>query len=362
MLTKTYLDMNVLEAAIARVRFVFDHFEHICVSVSGGKDSTVLFHLCLEEARRRGRKIHVFFLDQEAEYQATVDLMRLMMADPAVLCWWHQVPLLMTNATSYLQDQLYAWGEGEPWIRDKEPGAVQAIAAAHPRRFYPFFEWFEATRPGAWAFFVGLRAEEGINRFRAVTRHPGFRDVMWSSRTKSPISYKFYPLYDWGMGDVWRFILERAVPYNRIYDLKWALNKGIYNKMRVSNLIHEKSFWCLGELPQLEPETYAKLVRRLQGVHCAANHAEDDYLYAARSLPPRFLTWKDYRDWLLEALPVSAKKRGRFKKRFAGPGDEDVYQAQVKRLLLNDWEGSVPITTVAKDDKPDKFARWKRLF
>jgi predicted phosphoadenosine phosphosulfate sulfurtransferase len=268
----------------------------------------------------------------------------------------------MTNATSYMQDQLFAWGEGEPWIRDKEPNSIHAIAEDYPRRFYPFFEWFEATRPGKWAFFVGLRAEEGINRFRAVTRHPGYDGVLWSSKTKRKDKFKFYPLYDWGMGDIWRFIHERGVPYNRVYDLKWALNRGIYNTMRVSNLIHEKSFRCLGELPALEPDTYAKLVVRLRGVHCAARHADSPIIYDARVLPPEFASWKEYRDKLLETMPVDEAKRERFRKRFKGPGDEAVYQAQCKRLLIGDWEGSVPITTVKATERPDKFARYRKLF
>ena len=56
---------NVLEAARERIAGVFDDYESICVSISGGKDSTVLAHLAGAEAKRRGRKIDVFFLDEE---------------------------------------------------------------------------------------------------------------------------------------------------------------------------------------------------------------------------------------------------------------------------------------------------------
>ena len=38
---------SVLEAARERMAFVFDSFEQIIVSVSGGKDSTVMAHLAL---------------------------------------------------------------------------------------------------------------------------------------------------------------------------------------------------------------------------------------------------------------------------------------------------------------------------
>ena len=35
------LDMNVFDAALMRLDWVFDTFEQVCLSFSGGKDSTV---------------------------------------------------------------------------------------------------------------------------------------------------------------------------------------------------------------------------------------------------------------------------------------------------------------------------------
>ena len=44
--------MNVYEAAQKRLRFIFDHFDNICVSFSGGKDSGVLLSLTLDYAEK----------------------------------------------------------------------------------------------------------------------------------------------------------------------------------------------------------------------------------------------------------------------------------------------------------------------
>ena len=41
---KIFLGKNVLEAAQERIKWIFDTFEQISLSFSGGKDSTVLFH------------------------------------------------------------------------------------------------------------------------------------------------------------------------------------------------------------------------------------------------------------------------------------------------------------------------------
>lgn len=54
--------MNVLDAARARMAMVFDRFERVEVSVSGGKDSTVLLHLAQQEGLRRGRRMHAGLL------------------------------------------------------------------------------------------------------------------------------------------------------------------------------------------------------------------------------------------------------------------------------------------------------------
>jgi predicted phosphoadenosine phosphosulfate sulfurtransferase len=54
-------DKNVLCAARDRVSFLFDNFKNINVSISSGKDSTVLFFLAHQEAIKRDRKIIAFF-------------------------------------------------------------------------------------------------------------------------------------------------------------------------------------------------------------------------------------------------------------------------------------------------------------
>ena len=58
--------MNVFAAAQQRIAYIFDEFEHVMVSFSGGKDSGVVLNMTIDEARRRGRRIGVWFIDLEA--------------------------------------------------------------------------------------------------------------------------------------------------------------------------------------------------------------------------------------------------------------------------------------------------------
>jgi predicted phosphoadenosine phosphosulfate sulfurtransferase len=354
---KVYENRNVLDASRERVAMLFDNFDRICVSISGGKDSTVLLHLALQEAVKRGRKIVAFFLDQEAEYQATIDLIRLQMRLEGVIPEWFQVPLYLTNATSYSDYFLYAWGHGEQWIRPKEENSIHEVVGA-PERFYEFFPWHEKRHTGT-AYLVGLRAEEGVTRYRACTKHAGWNDLKWS--TESDGVCKFYPIYDWGVSDVWKFIYEYNLPYNKIYDLQWMAGYSIYGSMRVSNLIHEKSFKCLVDLPRFEPETYDSLCRRVSGIPTAARYATEKLVFSNKQLPSHYSTWKEFRDFLIESIHEPTHKK-MFIDRFSSePTTESSFKKQVGQLLINDYENSRGYDRKADEKVEQLRERWRAI-
>lgn len=358
-MARIYTDRSVLDSAVERVAFIFDHFDKIVVSVSSGKDSTAIYHLVIAEAQRRNRKVSVMFLDQEAEYEATVQQMEHMMAHPNVIAQWYQVPVRLTNATSFSQDFLHAWGEGECWMREKHPLAIHRIDGEYPQRFYDFFYWLEQTTPNT-AFIIGLRAEESLNRLRSVIKNPGFGNVLWSTKTKCPSTFRFYPIYDWGMGDVWKYIHDNEFRYNAIYDKMLAANHNFYNTMRVSNLIHEKSFTCLTALQELEPETYDRLIARIGGVHVAALYAKESTVFTTGKLPGSFSTWREYRDYLLITTPLA--NRDRFIKRFDGQRHtEHVFKQQCRQLLLNDFENSLSPIQTKVDRRTEALEKWRAI-
>ena len=70
---KVYQDKSVLTATRERIAESFDNFERLYISFSGGKDSTVMTHLVMEEAKKRGRKVGLLIIDLEAQYTATID-------------------------------------------------------------------------------------------------------------------------------------------------------------------------------------------------------------------------------------------------------------------------------------------------
>lgn len=350
---------TVLEAARERISLLFDHFETINVSVSSGKDSTVLYWLSLQEAIKRDRKIVVFFQDQEAEYAASIEIIKILMTHPNVIPQWYQVPIYMTNATSYTDYFLYAWGEGEQWMREKDPIAIHSIEEPYPKRFYEFFDWYESKNPKA-AYLVGLRADESLTRFRAVSKHAGWGGVKWSTITTKGVN-KFYPIYDWTVYDVWKFIYDFHLPYNKIYDLMYLANFSIYNRMRVSNLIHEKSYKSLVDLPRFEPDTYDRLCKRIGGIATASRYASEKLVFNNKHLPKHYKSWRQFRDFLLDNIPEESH-RTKFRKRFEKQEqNERTYQAQVGQLLINDYENSCSFDT-KKSEKTQKIReKWMEI-
>lgn len=353
---KIYLNINVLEAAQQRIKWVFDNYETIVVSISGGKDSQIVFELAHAEAVLRRRAIFVFFLDQEAEYKSSIDVVRETMERPLVIPLWYQIPLRMTNSTSVDDEWFNAWFPGEDWVRERDPMAI-AEAPGAPDRFYEFMNWIEGDFGDDAVFLVGLRSEESLNRFGAVTRNPATPGVPWSSKGANG-AIRVYPIYDWSFEDVWTYLGKYQISYNRVYDYLWVRGVSI-NEFRVSFLLHEKSFKCMAALQEFEHETYERVITRVAGAHTSGIYAKEKTIYAAKKLPKRFENWKAYRDFLLSEHPEHRQEA--FRKRFGKQDDvPQMHRQQVKQLLINDWENNVPVNPAAAN-VDDTRKKWMEL-
>lgn len=112
---KLYTNIDVLTAAKSRIRYAYEECKNVLISVSGGKDSTVVLELSIEIAREMGRlPVIATFLDQESEYEGTIDYMRYLQTRPdEIKLWWWQIPFVLTNSTSSETDNyLHCWKPG----------------------------------------------------------------------------------------------------------------------------------------------------------------------------------------------------------------------------------------------------------
>lgn len=108
--TKSYnREKNVYEAALERMEYIFDNYENVIVSCSGGKDSTITTYLAVEIAKKKKRPFYLFFLDQEIEYSSTINFVDIIMKEPYVIPLWFQVSALLTNTSSITQNIIDPW-------------------------------------------------------------------------------------------------------------------------------------------------------------------------------------------------------------------------------------------------------------
>lgn len=312
---KRPLGIDVLTAARQRISYIFDHFPKIYVSFSGGKDSTVMLHLVMEEARRRGRKVGVLFIDWEAQYQLTID--------HVVECYelyadtleplWCSLPLKTTNACSMQEPEWICWERGKEdiWVRGIPEQADFTLA--QPPGFYRENMTFEEFVPefSQWygqgqlvACFVGIRSAESLNRFRAVrTRKTAFHKQPWTTWL-GRYAYNAYPIYDWETEDVWTYLGKTSLPYNRLYDRMHQAGLSIH-QMRICEPYGDEQRQGLWLYHLIEPQTWARVINRVSGVNSASLYAkESGNILGNRKifLPPGH-TWKTYAHFILDTMP-----------------------------------------------------------
>jgi predicted phosphoadenosine phosphosulfate sulfurtransferase len=344
---KIYSKANVMDAALDRIRWLFDEFPNVVVSVSGGKDSTVVFNLCLQVAREKKRlPLKVMWLDQEAEWQATVDEVTKIMEHPDVQPMWFQVPLRLFNATSATDHWLHCWDPAarDKWIHPQKDYAY-TVNRYGTDRFTKLFDQIVyvefANQPTA--NIGGVRTEESPSRHLGMTVAPCYKWATWGKVVNAKRKhYTFYPIYDWSYTDVWAAIHKNGWSYNRLYDAQYQHGVSTLD-MRVSNVHHETAVKALFSLQEIEPETYARLTQRIAGIDMAGKMGADDYF--GGELPFMFSNWGEYRDHLLEKLISNPKWKDSFRKtfqrheRFYGRDFyEEMCRVHISSILTNDHE------------------------
>ncbi|HBT4924928.1 phosphoadenosine phosphosulfate reductase [Klebsiella pneumoniae] len=321
------LDINVLDAALLRLEWIFDTFQKVCLSFSGGKDSSVLFHLAASVARCKGKKFDVLFIDWEAQFSMTIEhiqTMKVRYADVTNHFWWVALPLSTVNGVSQYQPEWIAWETGVEWVRQPPSEAITSPD------FFPFYRYamtFEDFVPAfsEWlsqgkslASLIGIRTDESLHRYMALTSQTKLRfspETPWTTASFSGFGYTCYPLYDWKTRDIWIFNGKTKLPFNPLYDLMYQAGVPL-RSMRVCEPFGPEQRRGLWLYHVLEPATWEKLCRRVCGAHSGglyANETGDYYALRKKICKPAHHTWKSYAMFLLESLPEKTAEHYRNK-------------------------------------------------
>ena len=312
----TQLDKSVLTAAKERINLILDVTPHPFVSLSGGKDSTVLLHLVMEEAIRRNRKIGVLIIDLEAQYKDTViNLEKLVeMYKDNIDLHWVCAELSLRNATSVYEPQWRCWDSTKEniWVRPKPKLASDLsqydfyVPGMEFEEFVPLFgEWYGGDELSC--AFVGIRADESLNRYKTVAvfkKEGTIKGTSWTTAV-TETCYNAYPIYDWKASDIWKYhSLYPNKPYNKVYDKMQMAGVPIKHQRLCQPYgdTQRRGLWLYSVL---EADTWSKLINRVIGANSYALYAKEtgNMTGEGKISKPDGMTWEQFSKVLLKSLP-----------------------------------------------------------
>lgn len=333
MATKVYNNKTVLEASRERISKVFDSFDKIYISFSGGKDSSVMSHLVLAEAKKRNRKVGFLIIDLEAQYNDTISHIEHMIEiyKDNIDLHWICAELLLRNAVSNYEPRWICWDESKKdvWVRNKPELAsdLSQYDFYQPKMEFEEFmvlfgEWY--SKGQSTAAFIGIRADESLHRYRAITsRKDGlmFNNWKWSTKVSSKL-YNIYPIYDWRTEDIWVFHGKyKDLPHNKVYDKMMMAGVKI-SQQRLCQPYGDDQRRGLWLYHILEPMTWYKLINRVNGVNSGALYVQENGNISGynKISKPENHTWESFCNLLLSTMPkkTSDHYRERFVKFIKG--------------------------------------------
>lgn len=265
-------DKDVYAAAMERVKYVFDNYtdEKIFVNFSGGKDSTCVLFLCFQYAEKLNRKFNIIFIDQEFENNTTITFIeniRLNYKDKYIKFYW--VCPRMWRKITFLDDRVIeVWAKEEsknvrPLPPDsfhhdmtkkmpKKSSLIRKISAS----------FYAEQKINGCAFILGLRANESLRRYVAVTSRDGIPGISWSSKGTGNGNMNFYPIYDWYDRDDWKYIVDNKIPYNPIYDMYYQKNMPV-QEMRTASILNIHALKKLSIIKEVDIDYYDMIVKKI---------------------------------------------------------------------------------------------------
>ncbi|MCP4493668.1 MAG: DUF3440 domain-containing protein [Gammaproteobacteria bacterium] len=316
---RVYQGINVWDAAQERLKFIFDNFERVYVSFSGGKDSGVLLNLAIDYVREHcpDRKIGVQIMDNEANYKQSTDFMLDIIDDNIDILdvYWCCLPVTLPCTVSVFHSDWQCWGreDEDRWI---QPRPDRDYVVTWENRLEKGFDWFEenSNYDDFWDGFaewysqgkltanlIGIRTQESLNRFRAIMndRKQTLDGKMWTKKNTTHV-YNCYPIFDWKTDDIWTSTEVNEWKYNTLYDMFYRAGVPI-NSMRVASPFMSEAKTSLNMYRVIDPGIWARLVSRVNGANFVATYGKQ-LDYKSVKLPEGH-TWKSFVKFLLETLP-----------------------------------------------------------
>lgn len=323
-MSKVYLEKDVLTAALERFEYIFEHFDNVYFSFSGGKDSSIMLQLANMVAKKKKKKFDVLFIDLEAQYRLTIEHVNELKKLPRIRDFYHiTLPLSLRNSVSILQPKWICWDEDckDLWVREMPTDSINIDNNPIPgfkkgeefeEFILQFAKWYQDTHSGLTACGIGIRTNESLNRFRTIAekvKKEEFDNKPWTTRMKYRKYldvYAFYPIYDFKTEDVWGVVSKYNFKFNQVYELLYKNGISIHQQ-RLCQPYGDDQRNGLDQFKALEYETWDKVINRVNGVNFGNIYCRSTALGNLKTSKPDFMTWEEYVIFLLESIGIYNK-------------------------------------------------------
>ncbi len=371
---KVYIDKDVYAAALERIDIIFSEFENIYVSFSGGKDSSVVTQLMADYARGNGRKFDVLYIDLEAQYKLTIDHVEEIKKEYSDVIrdfYWVALPISLRNSVSIVQPKWTCWDmeQKSKWVRELPECSINIENC--PWEWFKeemefedfilyFAGWYDEKYTGKKAAVIAIRADESLNRFRTIVsdKKVKYKDYHWTTmvkhRTKDLGVYNVFPIYDWKTQDIWGCVSQNNYLFNYVYELMYKNGLSIHEQ-RLCQPYGDDQRNGLDQFRFLEPDTWEKVLARVNGVNFGNIYCRTSLLGNIRSEKPKSITWQQYAVYLLESIYIYSPELAAH------------YYGKIKKFMEY-WENEYGISVAMYPDEGDKsleakkkIASWRRI-
>ncbi|MGL9897752.1 phosphoadenosine phosphosulfate reductase [Enterococcus sp. MSG3287] len=319
------LSDNVYEATQKRLKFIFEEFENIYISFSGGKDSGLLLQLLLDfrDKYYPQKKIGVFHQDFEAQYSVTTDYVEEVfssLTDNKVEKYWVCLPMATRTALSSYEMYWYPWDDKkeDSWVRPmpEHDYVINLNNNIFTNYYYKMHQEDLAKQFGRWyrqihqnrktICLLGIRADESLQRYSGfVNKKYGYKNKCWITHNFKGV-WAASPLYDWTVDDIWHAYYKFGYTYNNLYNLFYKAGLSA-SQMRVASPFQDCAKESLNLYRVIDPAIWVKLVGRVQGANFASIYGRSKAMGYRTITLPEGHTWKSYTQFLLSTLPTELR-------------------------------------------------------
>jgi len=271
-----FLDIDVLTAARQRIEHIYDIFDSVVLSLSGGKDSSACLYILKEFHEKHDLgPVNCIFYDEETIPFSSIRVMEWFREQPWVNLHWQcfhhrDNRLILGEFREHIRwDPNREWTRPMPeWAETIEDyglpaGTIVGDDIKHDDINATLFK-------GKIAQITGIRAAESLVRYRSVVNKLNENYINTIDQNPSSRIKLCKPIYDWLENDVLKWLMDNDAPLAESYAAQTLTGA----TLRIGPPLGATSK-KFGALREQDPELYEAALRVFPDMAIPARYYDD---------------------------------------------------------------------------------------